>query len=176
MPSWRKTMALRTLRVHLQDCSVSKSSITISFLTTMCHKEADAPAMLWQIGLMPRSPIFASSIHPLSTPIQLVLPGRGCFCSHTARMGPRARYTAIIFVGGGGESTRGRCYDDDAIAAYHSSGPHVRGQMWPENTKNEAWFFFTLHRLYSMFDGLTPIEQYGAWFKACERWCEFFCF
>lgn len=37
---------------------------------------------------------------------------------------PLAHYSTII-VGGGGVSTRGGCYDDDAAAVYCSSGPHL---------------------------------------------------
>lgn len=99
------------------------------------------PAVLWQTGPLPTgSPIFPfvlpspEYLHPVGAPRE------GPFSTDSQDV---ARYSAII-MGGGGESTRGRCYDVDATAVYCSSGPHVWSQMWPENAKNEACFY-TLH-------------------------------
>lgn len=56
-----------------------------------------------------------------------------------AWMWPPARYSATI-VGGGGVSTRSRCYNDDAIAAQLrvAQGPMCDARCGPENVKNEA--------------------------------------
>lgn len=76
---------------------------------------------------------------------------------------------------GGGFSTCDRCLDDDAMAVYCSSGPHVLSQMWPGNAKNEACFPpFTFCVTVSAQGSMAPMEQYGMdpnlrpRYKACE--------